>query len=829
MVAAGTSTDDNPFSAPSSSSLHLPTGPSHKASLSVLIRDAPLPAPGEQQVDLPEVPPLSHELFMGSGEEFDPSEFLLERRHLGLEEMRSELRAYLATLRTSLVAVINEEYEAFIGLSLGLRHASVSTSLASIRRPVLSIRNEVSRVKTELEGMKEEMEGVLGERKAVREKKAMLRRLLEMEDQVEKVEGLLRVGEAKKGRDMDRVVDSPAKRLERIAAEYSQMLYLVSKAGDLPFVRSLDPRIAKVTTTLQLDLSQLLTSILAEPTRETLTSVFRTYASLSLHSTAQDIYRRTVVKPYVSKTIYRDALSTASGPKSPLPKYTQEERERNTPASYLIDEIPSRDGAGPEEDALRVLYNEILGWISRECGLVLDVTEKMGTDEKKKGGRYEILVGVIWEEVAGRLLSELGHVIFAAGRPAVFHQNYVLTTAFISRLESVSPTLAHLNAFRTHPSTVNFLKRFQLPVYFQLRFKEIVSSVERSMESAGNPVPGATFLLGESEGVWKALQACWSDEVFLPELAGRFWRLTLQLISRYRTWLNSVLPKYVLPSSASSANLSALAAGGPSSTRASFDGGRGDRLSASPVPTRPGTPSAQDEVSEETTLRQLTVLIADSRQMEKKVLELFESRIQSRLPGADSNADDSPFAVLQESLALVTSIVPSLSNQVVTILIRRAVDHLKHVRTVATRVRASTRKGPNEPSFFVANLLKDLRAYLTGPGKVIDEETRHKWASAVVDDIATKFAVKLLEQKKTDDSLLRWAKKGRQSLFGGFGGRGATPEEGASEDDKVKMQMRLDISALGKDAATVGVDVGQSQAFAALVQSMEDGKEEEKK
>lgn len=35
--------------------------------------------------------------------------------------------------------------------------------------------------------------------------------------------------------------DSPAKRLERIAGEFNHMLYLVRKAGDLPFVRSLDP------------------------------------------------------------------------------------------------------------------------------------------------------------------------------------------------------------------------------------------------------------------------------------------------------------------------------------------------------------------------------------------------------------------------------------------------------------------------------------------------------------------------------------------------------------------------------------------------------------
>lgn len=136
--------------------------------------------------------------------------FLLElssrtSRRAQADPVHPQLRAYLATLRTSLVAVINSEYEAFIGLSLGLRQASVATFLATIRRPVLSIRSEVTAVKDVLEEMREEMETVLEERKAVREAKALLRRLLEVEDAVEKVEGLLKLGDGSAtGRELDR-------------------------------------------------------------------------------------------------------------------------------------------------------------------------------------------------------------------------------------------------------------------------------------------------------------------------------------------------------------------------------------------------------------------------------------------------------------------------------------------------------------------------------------------------------------------------------------------------------------------------------------------------
>jgi hypothetical protein len=93
--------------------------------------------------------------------------------------------------------------------------------------------------------------------------------------------------------------------------------------------------------------------------------------------------------------------------------------------------------------------------------------------------------------------------------------------------------------------------------------------------------------------------------------------------------------------------------------------------------------------------------------------------------------------VLQASLTALTSLIPSLSTQLTTILIRRCAEHLKLVRSVASQVRASTRRtGVQEPSYFVGNILKELRSYLQGPGRVVEEEMRRRWARVVVEDIA---------------------------------------------------------------------------------------------
>ena len=47
--------------------------------------------------------------------------------------------------------------------------------------------------------------------------------------------------------------------------------------------------------------------------------------------------------------------------------------------------------------------------------------------------------------------------------------------------------------------------------------------------------------MSQSAAVWRALSTCFDDKVFLPELAHRFWRLALQIASRYNTWLTTQL------------------------------------------------------------------------------------------------------------------------------------------------------------------------------------------------------------------------------------------------------------------------------------------------
>ena len=140
---------------------------------------------------LPFPQPLSHSLFLQ--EPFETSSFLLTRKHVLLDDLRSDLRAYLATLRQELVAIINSDYEDFI--NLGGSHLLGSDDQMSfrMRKPLEGVSREIQDAQEELTAAKRALEDRLRKRDDIRSKKQACRRLLGVNDQLIKVEELLHV------------------------------------------------------------------------------------------------------------------------------------------------------------------------------------------------------------------------------------------------------------------------------------------------------------------------------------------------------------------------------------------------------------------------------------------------------------------------------------------------------------------------------------------------------------------------------------------------------------------------------------------------------------
>lgn len=263
---------------------------------------------------------------------------------------------------------------------------------------------------------------------------------------------------------------------------------------------------------LQQDLSSLLSSYLTPlslppPTiprdaalpqklrTDALIDLFRTYASVNKFREAEEVIKRQVVTEHVVRIIHREALMAPQSPLMPMTPLTTQSltgaamglRSQDTghafpfapmpagnsviddrssiPAFYMVDPIPppsstNTGGDTQVSDALVDLYNKLLLLVSKDLGLILDITERrqgavIGDREvalnslavnghfrdgvigdltvpnspagrerarvSEKAG-FEVLSNVVWNEIANRLTNELGHVIFSAGRTDTFHR-----------------------------------------------------------------------------------------------------------------------------------------------------------------------------------------------------------------------------------------------------------------------------------------------------------------------------------------------------------------------------------------------------------------------
>ncbi|KAJ6593950.1 oligomeric golgi complex component, COG2-domain-containing protein [Mycena capillaripes] len=585
-----------------------------------------------------------------------------------------------------------------------------------------------------------------------------------------------------------------------------------------------------------------------------LTECLRTYDAMGLWRDAEDVLRRDVVRRFVKKSIFPGALTA---PPSPLVPHTPF-RSSTTPASVASPSpLPPRTPYTPftsfalktpfqssyslgtlsnspyahlleDEDPLARLYSQILRFVERDMSKIMGIAEKVSLKSVPTGRKdkalvpalvalpaeitnrevdedgFEIMANVVWEEFGRAIMDELGPVVFAAGRPNEFRKHYETTQAFIRSLEFLAPSAHSVEAMRAHQVYSAFERRWQLPVYFQMRWKEIVGKVEDALSTPRVELSTTTdkhsFATTQATAVWVAISACWSAEVFISELSHRFWRLTLQLLSRYKTWLsNSLIPddKTVPPTE----KVAASAA-----------------RSSTPV----DSPSAESMAADDSILRQYATIILDVRSMHLNLLTLWQEEISMMLPDAAAEERANAEDTLRQSLAVLTSTTLPMSSHIVAILTKRCCDALLPVRSISSQFRAmSNKQMPKEPSHFVSSILRPVKVFFgigvgQGPGSSLKEHFLESYVTDIFEAVTQRYVYHLTGMKKTEDSLRR-LKKGKKSTFSLFGG-GSTKDDDGKDEERIRAQMILDVEAFGKDGQLLGVPLDQSDSFKSLTE-----------
>lgn len=155
------------------------------------------------------------------------------------------------------------------------------------------------------------------------------------------------------------------------------------------------------------------------------------------------------------------------------------------------------------------------------------------------------------------------------------------------------------------------------------------------------------------------------------------------------------------------------------------------------------------------------------------------------------------------------------------ILARRGCDALLPMRSIPSQFRASAKKTPTEPSYFVSLIFKHTKAFfgiqtVDGPGCALKDSLLAPVAEEVFEVVAQRYIYFLSAMKKTEESLrrLKKGKKATYSLFGASKG----DDDGKADEDKIRTQMILDVDAFGREAQSLGVAVQENATYRSLVE-----------
>ncbi|PSC75738.1 conserved oligomeric Golgi complex subunit 2 [Micractinium conductrix] len=751
------------------------------------------------------------ELFLAP--EFNPAAYVADlKRYVPLETLSTELHSHLNALKNKLVEVINDDYTDFVSLSTKL--VNVDGSLARMQRPLLELQEKLESARGGIAGAAAELQSGLARRQAVAAARALLELMQDTAHVMSKVDKLLgevcasgaasaasggpaagtsaaaaakgvAVGASSAAASLaPEELEARCRLLDRVASEVSRLQFYSAKGDELEFMRQLRPRIKAAAEALQGYLDEALAATLQSQSPVALSVCLHAYAAIARPQAAEAVVRATLVAPVVQRAMaHQKAAAPLSGPAA----------------------------AGPQLGAVLGAVSEGL---NAQCAPFLEHTLSQASTSQA----FDFLGGALLAEVHAALEESLPGV-FSAGVPANFHANFLAATSFIEGLEGYCTTAAQVEAFRGSAAAAAFWKRWNLPVYFSLRFQDIAGSLEGKLPGTvlqpAAAAPAATSNGGAADpplhwapsaAVWAGLQRCIASDVFLPHLADKFVRLALQLLARYAAWIDGYMRQRA------EAAATAAAGGGEQQGGAAPAGAQQrQQATAGAAQQQQGDGGSGGGWEAAATPEQLAALRQDIDSLCEGLLSAYIPQLSQRLGGQGAEAAEAVASAFSEAAEQLEGAGGALMGAVAESLVDKSVVVLKQLRGIVATFRMTSRAQPSRPSHYVSMILAPLQAFLqTEAAAKLSGEARQQLATAVAAGVGARYLHladdTLSTVRKTESSLKRL--KARQQ--GGEGG--AAPDT----DKMIALQLFLDVQEFGRQAKQAGVDAAQLESYQQL-------------
>ncbi|KAL0275863.1 UNVERIFIED_CONTAM: hypothetical protein PYX00_003587 [Menopon gallinae] len=655
---------------------------------------------------------------------FDVDDFLREHRgKASLEMMRDDLGSYLKTLRMSMIELINEDYEDFVNLSKDL--IGLDNAIHAVEVPLCQLMDEILEVKKDLDDTISSINNCLLERKQLTERKRSLSHLTQVITSLEKLKSIIKIDTSEQiqpNYNLDII--------ERAAMEYNQLQFSMFKCKN-ELVTNIKEDSEQVGKALMNILNKLFLDCFKRKQLNDLGRCLRIFAGLDKIKEAEDIVRQEVVQPFLNGLITEQSL----------------QKENDT-----------------------VVYDSVIKFIDLELQILLELTTFSGKTPVIKG--YSFMINSLWPELEEKLEKNLPTILFS-GNPKLFHSRFVNCKKLIEEIERRCGNKYMVIKFREHKKYQEFFQKWNLLVYFKMRFQEIAGQVESGLNEDKVLTDGVkdvnNFCLKPTVNVMMALEKCWTKEVYLPELAHMFWKLSLQIISRYTYWINQRIDNKKIEL---------------------FEKGEMDM-----------------ELSRNSHLDYLVCLFKDT----KKVIvdsDSYLTKCKEQIPN-NHLIESELSASLGDSIKSLEICLPKISWLIVNVITRKSTVHLSQISQIPRDFRRTNRESPTKPCEYVGSVLSLPIEFYKSKKDFLPEKVLKQWLSQILQSIIQEFSVcvkEVLENDQKIEESIRKLKKVKDSY-----------RYKNSDDYKIHQQLVIDIQSFYDGMKMMNADLKTSEELEDLL------------
>ncbi|XP_047104185.1 conserved oligomeric Golgi complex subunit 2 isoform X3 [Schistocerca piceifrons] len=353
---------------------------------------------------------------------FSVDEYLQEHRNkTSLETLRDDLGIYLRILRSSMIELINKDYADFVNLSSNL--IGLDRAINGMQFPLGQLKEEIVQVKIALEEALNGVTDLLKCRHDVFVKKLCLQNLINVEFFLSKFGYVLDSEETPHKYFLDPDFT------ERVASEYNKLLFSISQC-EVYLTNLHSKKTSRISEAMMLGLNDMFLKSLKMKDMSSIARCLRTYAALDKVHEAEMLYRKNMVAPAISSVISETAME-----------------------SNIV--------------GLNGVYNRLLDFVKVDMSNLLELTKLTRRFPAVKS--FSFVLNSFWPEVEERLEMNLSS-IFAPGNPDLFYKHFSETEMFMKKLEYFCGVEEDISKFRSHPQYQSFINKWNLSIYFQIRF-----------------------------------------------------------------------------------------------------------------------------------------------------------------------------------------------------------------------------------------------------------------------------------------------------------------------------------------------------------------------